>query len=136
MPKPRSFRFDDSLLAALEERARERGESATALAERFLREGLRREDHPLITFREGAAGRRAALIGTRLDVAQLIATLRESDNSVEAAAEYLEIPEASVRAAVRYYAEFQDEVDAWRELVQAIADREEEAWRREKAILA
>jgi uncharacterized protein (DUF433 family) len=136
MPKPRSFRFDDSLLAALEERARERGESATAVAERFLREGLRREDHPLITFREGAAGRRAALIGTRLDVAQVIETLRESDNSVEAAAEYLEIPEASVRAAVRYYAEFQDEVDAWRELVQAIADREEEAWRREQAILA
>ena len=136
MPKPRSFRFDDSLLAALEERARERGESATAVAERFLREGLRREDHPLITFREGAAGRRAALIGTRLDVAQVIETLHESDNSVEAAAEYLEIPEASVRAAVRYYAEFQDEVDAWRELVQAIADREEEAWRREQAILA
>ena len=136
MPKPRSFRFDDSLLAALEERARERGESATAVAERFLREGLRREDHPLITFREGAAGRRAALIGTRLDVAQVIDTLRESDNSVEAAAEYLEIPEASVRAAARYYGEFKDEVDAWRELVQAIADREEEAWRREQAILA
>jgi uncharacterized protein (DUF433 family) len=90
----------------------------------------------LITFREGAAGRRAALIGTRLDVAQVIATLRESDNSVEAAAEYLEIPEASVRAAARYYGEFKDEVDAWRELVQAIADREEEAWRREQAILA
>jgi uncharacterized protein (DUF433 family) len=136
MPKPRSFRFDDTLLAALEERARQRGETATSVAERFLREGLRREDHPLITFREEAGGRRAALVGTRLDVGQVIDTLRASDNSVEATAEYLDIPDASVRAAVRYYADFQDEVDAWRERVRSIADREEEAWRREQAILA
>jgi hypothetical protein len=66
----------------------------------------------------------------------VIDTLRASDNSVEATAEYLDIPEASVRAAVRYYADFQDEVDAWRERVRSIGDREEEAWRRERAILA
>jgi uncharacterized protein (DUF433 family) len=136
MPKPRSFRFDDTLLRALEERARQRGESATSVAERFLREGLRREDHPLIAFREEAAGRRAALVGTRLDVADVIETLRASDNSVEATAEYLGIPEAAVRAAVRYYAAFQDEVDEWRERTRAVADREEEAWRRERAVLA
>jgi uncharacterized protein (DUF433 family) len=136
VPKPRSFRFDDTLLRALEERARQRGESATSVAERFLREGLRREDHPLIAFREEAAGRRAALVGTRLDVADVIETLRASDNSVEATAEYLGIPEAAVRAAVRYYAAFQDEVDEWRERTRAVADREEEAWRRERAVLA
>jgi uncharacterized protein (DUF433 family) len=136
MPKPRSFRFDDTLLAALEERARQRGESATSVAERYLREGLRREDHPLITFREEAAGRRAALVGTRLDVAHVIDTLRESDNSVEATAGYFEIPESSVRAAVRYYAAFKDEVDEWRQRTRAIADQEEEAWRREQAVLA
>ena len=136
MPRPRSFRFRDSLLAALQARARERGESATALAERYLDEGLRREDHPLISFREGAAGRRPALVGTRLDVDQVIDTLRESKNSVEAAAEYLAVPETYVRAAVRYYADYPDEVDAWRERRRAIADREEEAWRREQAILA
>ena len=66
----------------------------------------------------------------------MIDTRRESDNSTEATAEYLEIPEESVRGAVRYYAEFRDEVDAWREHVQAIADREEEAWRREQDVLA
>jgi hypothetical protein len=41
-----------------------------------------------------------------------------------------------VRAAVRYYADFRDEVDAWRERTRAVAEREEEAWRREQAILA
>lgn len=136
MARPRSFRFSDALLAALQERARERGESANALAERYLSEGLRREDHPLIAFREGAAGRRAALVGTRLDVAQVIDTLRESGNSISATAEYLDIPEQHVRAAVRYYGEFRDEVDEWRERIRTIAEREEEAWRREQAILA
>jgi uncharacterized protein (DUF433 family) len=136
MARARSFRFSDALLASLQERARERGESANALAERYLEEGLRREEHPLIAFREGAAGRRAALVGTRLDVLQVIDTLRESANSVDATAEYLDIPEQYVRAAVRYYAEFRDEVDEWRERMRAIAEREEEAWRREQAVLA
>jgi uncharacterized protein (DUF433 family) len=136
MPRPRSFRFPDTLLASLQERARERGESANALAERYLEEGLRRDAHPLIAFREGAAGRRAGLVGTRLDVSQVIDTLRASDNSVAATAEYLDIPEPYVRAAVRYYADFRDEVDEWRERMRALAAREEEAWRREQAILA
>jgi uncharacterized protein (DUF433 family) len=136
MSRPRSFRFPDTLLAALQERARERGESANAVAERYLEEGLRRDDHPLIMFREAAAGRRAALVGTRLDVSQVIDTLRESDNSIGATAEHLDIFDPHVRAAVRYYAEFRDEVDEWRERMRALAAREEEAWRREQAILA
>ena len=135
MSRPRSFRFPEALLGSLQSRARERGESANALAERYLEEGLRRDEHPLIVFREGAAGRRAALVGTRLDVAQVIDTFRESDNSVDATADYLGIPEQHVRAAVRYYADFRDEVDEWRERTYAIAEREEEAWRREQAIL-
>lgn len=136
MTRPRSFRFSDSVLASLQQRAGERGESANSLAERYLDEGLRRDDHPLIGFREGGGGRRAALVGTRLDVSQVIDTLRESDNSVEATADYFGIPEQSVRAAVRYYSEFRDEIDEWRERVRAAAEREEDAWRREQAILA
>jgi uncharacterized protein (DUF433 family) len=136
MSQPRSFRFSERILASLQDRARELGESTNALAERFVDEGLRRETHPLIAFREGTAGRRAALVGTRLDVSQVIDTLRESDNSVPATAEYLHLPEQHVHAAVRYYADFRDEVDAWREKMRAIAEREEEAWRREQALLA
>jgi uncharacterized protein (DUF433 family) len=136
MTRPRSFRFPNTLLVSLQRRAQERGESANALAERYVEEGLRRDEHPLIVVREGAVGRRPALAGTRLDVAQVIDTLRESDNSVGATAEYLGIPEQHVRAAVRYYAEFREEIDEWRERVREVAEREEEAWRREQAILA
>src|SRR5712691_9754998 len=136
MTRPRSFRFAASLLAALEERARDRGETASAVAERYLEEGLRRDRHPLVIFREGAAGRRPALAGTRVDVAQVIDTLRASDNSIEDAAEYLALPEAYVRAALSYYADYRDEIDAWRERMHTIAEREREAWQREQAVLA
>lgn len=131
-----SFRLARRLLAALQGRARESGLSMTALAERYLDEGLRREQHPLIVFREGAAGRRATLAGTRLDVWQVIETVRQSDKSTEDAAAYLAIPEPWVRACVRYYADYPDEVDEWTERMHSIAEREEDAWRREQAVLA
>jgi uncharacterized protein (DUF433 family) len=131
-----SFRFASRVLEALHHRAREAGLPMTALAERYVDEGLRRDEHPLIVFRDGAAGRRAALAGTRLDVWQVIETVRHSDNSTHEAAEYLAIPEPWVTACVRYYADYTDEVDEWTERLHAIAEREEDAWRRTQAVLA
>lgn len=136
MSRPRSFRLDASLLAALQSRAREAGETVSAVAQRYLDEGLRMDRHPLVVFRDGAGGRRPALAGTRLDVAHVIETLRASENSISETAGYLGIPDTHVRAAVRYYAEFQDEVDEWLERMRAANAREEEAWQREQSVLA
>jgi uncharacterized protein (DUF433 family) len=132
----RSFRLETGLLEGLQRQARQSGESLTALAERYLDEGLRHEEHPLIVFRTGATGRRAALAGTRLDVAQVIDTVKHSGNSTHEAAEYLSIPEPWVRACVRYYADFREEVEEWGERIRAVAEREEDAWRRSRAALA
>lgn len=131
----RSFRLTRSLVEALQGRAQERGESANALAERLIDEGLRREEHPLIAFRDGAAGRRAAIVGTRLDVWQVIDTLRTSSKSTAETAAYLQVPEPWVQAAVRYYVSYPDEVDSFAERVKAAAEREQELWRRQQAVL-
>ena len=108
MARTRTFRLPDELIAFLEDRAREQGESANALAERLLEEGLRRDRHPLIYFRERGAGRRHGLVGTRLDVAHIVDTFELEDNSVSATAEYFSQPEHYVRAALRYYADYRD----------------------------
>ncbi|HEV2998146.1 MAG TPA: DUF433 domain-containing protein [Solirubrobacteraceae bacterium] len=130
-----AFRFDRATIARLRRRAQETHAPQTALAERYIEEGLRHDEHPLISFREGEAGRRPALIGTRLDVADVITTIRQNENSVEEAADYLEIPVEHVEACVRYYADYKEEVDAWIERSREIAERERERWERRQQAL-
>ncbi len=134
--RQRSFRLAVDTLERLERRARERGQSVNTLAARLIEEGLRGEDHPLIYFREGAAGRRPALLGSRVDVGQVIQTLRDHDHSVADTVEYLGQPEPKIRAAMRYYAEFRDEVDAWTQRMAEIARREEETFGRQQTGVA
>ena len=133
--QPLALRARPGTLDRLRRRARESGQTQTALAERYIEEGIRTDEHPLIHFRDGRGGRRPAIAGTRLDVRQVIETLRQNDNSIEATADYLELPAQKIRAAVRYYAEYQAEIDEWIERARAISAREEERWHREQRLV-
>ena len=92
--------------------------------------------HPGIVFRSGAAGRRPALAGSRIDVWKVIERLRDNENSIEETAWVLGLPAAVVRACVSYYAEHQDEIDEWTARMHDYSERAEQAWRREQALLA
>ncbi len=131
-----SLRVAEAAVVELERAAGRRGLSRNELAERYLIEGVAQDEFPQIAFRDGALGRRAILLGTRLDVWQVLETVRNHANSVEAAAEYLDLPAERVRAAVRYAAAHKDEINeiATRE-VEAAA-RAEELWRAEQELLA
>lgn len=131
-----SFRFNPRTVERLRRRSHEVGAPQAALAERYIDEGMRIDEHPGIYFRDGGSGRRPAVLGTRLDVAQIIETLRQNENSIAETAEYLDIAPAQVEAAVRYYAAYRDEVDEWIEQSRAIAERERELWRRQQDALA
>jgi uncharacterized protein (DUF433 family) len=132
----RSFRLSPRTLDLLGERAAETSESRNALAERLLDEGVRIDRHPLIRFRGGASGvRRPALVGTRLDVSHVVDTVRGESGDVAAAAEYLGVSEALVRAAIDYYADFTAEVDAQRAGDIAFAQRERERSERARRVL-
>src|ERR1039458_5012555 len=58
-----SVRLDEALAERLRMRARAAGESLSDRLRRYAEEGARREEHPLIMFRDGPAGRRAGLLG-------------------------------------------------------------------------
>ncbi len=131
-----SFRFDPITVKRLKDHAAEAGGGQTALAERYIEEGIRRDEHPLIYFREAAAGRRPALLGSRLDVGDVITTIRQNEGSVAEAAEYLEVPVEQLEAAVRYYGEYRDEIDELIERAALAAERERERWRRSQEALA
>jgi len=132
-PKPFSIRMSARTLARLDERARRRSEPKTRMAERLIDEGLRMEDHPGITFRDGPTGRRAALAGGP-DVWEIIETLQGTgltgENAIAATAAWGSLALAQVRAAVRYYAEYRDEVDERIRLNREEAERQRLSWQR------
>jgi uncharacterized protein (DUF433 family) len=133
----RSFRLSARTVELLDAEAEVAGESRNALADRLLGEALRVERHPLIRFHQGAAGRRQPLVtGTRLYVHQVIGTLRASDSDVDEAASYLGITARQVRAALDYYADFRDEVDADAEAAQRVEATERDRWERQQRALA
>jgi hypothetical protein len=131
--KPFSIRMSARTLARLDERARRRSESKTRTAERLIDEGLRMEDHPGITFRDGPTGRRAALAAGP-DVWEVIETLQGTglagQAAVAATARWGNLTDAQVRTAVGYYAEYRDEVDERIRLNRQEAERQRAAWQR------
>jgi len=133
----RSFRLARQTAERLDAAAETSGETRNALADRLLREALTIEKHPLVRFQYGPARRREpGLAGTRLHVRDVIATVRAHENSVDAAATYLSLPCPIVAAAVAYYADHTEEIDAdiaWAENA-ALAERDH--WERQQAILA
>ena len=134
--EPFAARFSRATLAHLNERAVRVGANKTALAERYVEEGLRMDEHPLIYFRNGAAGRRPALLGTRLDVWQVIETVRQNENAPADAAEYLDLPQSHVEACIKYYLSYEREIDEWIAREREAADEAEHAWRRRQAMFA
>jgi uncharacterized protein (DUF433 family) len=118
------------LLDRVERRAGELGVTQTALVERYVEEGLRMDDHPGIAFVDEAAGRRARVAGTGLDVWQIVETVLDNAGSTAEAAAYLAVSEVVVHRAMRYYADHPEEIDRWIEGNARYAELEERAARR------
>lgn len=74
------------------------------------------DEHPLIRFVDGPAGRRARLIGTGKDVWEVIAVVRDNRGDAGDAAGYLELPLGLVQAAMTYYGAYPVEIDQWIDL--------------------
>jgi hypothetical protein len=130
MSHPLSVRLSDATLGRLGARARRVHLPPRTLAQRYVEEGLRMDEHPLIRFADGPAGRRARLLGTGKDVAEVIAVVRGNNGDAAESARYLEIPLGFVQAAIAYYGTYTAEVD------QEIGDNEQEIAETHAAYLA
>ena len=107
-----SVRLDDRLAERLRLRARAAGESLSDRLRRYAEEGARRDEHPMITFRDGPTGRRAGLIGGPdvWEVAMWIDDLGPvKDPAAELAADGI-LTWAQIDAAVAYRAAYPDEI--------------------------
>lgn len=136
---PFTARFPKSLIDRLSRRSSHLSASRARMAERYIDEGLRMDEHPGIVFRDGPGGRRATVIGA-LDVWQIIAVINDQtvrgEQAIAAAAQWLGLDDAHIRVAVGYYGEFNDEIDALIDRNRIEADAAEAAWLRGIAALS
>ncbi len=128
MSQPLSVRLTEATIQRLGARAQRVHMRPRTLAQRYVEEGLRMDEHPLVRFAEGPAGRRARLVGTGKDVWEVIATVRDNGGDAAAAADYLEMPLGLVQAAITYYGAYPDEIDQWIDLNEQEAAEAHAAW--------
>ncbi|HEX3391439.1 MAG TPA: ribbon-helix-helix protein, CopG family [Solirubrobacteraceae bacterium] len=113
-----SVRLDEELAERLRLRARAAGESLSDRLRRYAEEGARREEHPLVTFREGPTGRRAGLLGGP-DVWEIAMWLDDLDDEPKSATTLVgesSLTLAQIDAVQRYRAAYPQEVTARIEL--------------------
>lgn len=109
-----SVRLEDSLAQRLRMRARAAGETLSDRLRRYAEEGVRRDEHPLITFRDGPTGRRAGLVGGPdvWEVVMWIEDLSDERESLAVLVEESKLTRAQIDAALRYRAGYPDEISA------------------------
>ena len=140
MSHPVSVRFHDPRVAdQLKAEAIARSASTSSLAEELIDEGLRDRRHPLVSFRDGPAGRRAHLVGGP-DVWEVVEGLVGGDvpvaERISRAVEVFGLPSQLVEAALAYYAEFTEEIDGQVGANRKAAEDAEAQWRRRQELLA
>ena len=114
---PFSMRLSDSTDRLVSEEAKRTRGTKGAVVEALAEEALRTRRFPGIAFRGSDWNRRPWVIGTALDVWEIVAASRSYATPGEMVSA-TDLTEPQVRLALAYHAEFPEEVDA------AIADNE------------
>jgi hypothetical protein len=130
-----TFRTRTEVLDQLQRRANQVHMPKTALAERYVQEGLEMDSYPGIVFRSGPSGRRAGLAGGP-DVWEVIEVLDTESNDLQRTAENLGLRVGLVEAALRFYASHQAETDAAIESNRQLMEEAAQAYRREQELLS
>lgn len=121
MATPTSIRFEPQVSRRLASYvSRHPGATRSAVAARYVDEGLRMDEHPGVVFRDGPAGRRAVVVGGP-DVWQVVQAVQagrtgEPELSDDRLLEMVEantgVPLRMIKTALDYWSAYPDEVDA------------------------
>jgi hypothetical protein len=143
-PSPSSIRFEPRVFERLSVFvAAHRDLTLSSATSRLVDEALRIREHPLITFNDGAAGRRARLVGGP-DVWEVIGAIRSvreaepalaGDEVLAVVAETSGTPEPFIRAALAYWSDYPEEVDGFLHRARTEAAQAQAAWERQQGLL-
>ena len=141
---PSSVRFEPRVLERLTAfLAVHREMSLSSATSRLVDEALRSHEHPLITFKDGPAGRRARLVGGPdvWEVIGAVRSVREGDPALAAdevlavVAETSGVPMPFLHAALAYWGDYPEEVDAFLDRARAEAAQAHASWERQQELL-
>ena len=141
---PSSVRFEPRVLERLSAFvAVHQDLTLSSATSRLVDEALRAREHPLITFKDGPAGRRARVVGGP-DVWEIIGAVRSvrvaepdlaGDEALVVVAETAGVPVPFLHAALAYWGDYPEEVDAFLDRARAEAAQAEAAWERQQELL-
>jgi hypothetical protein len=113
-----SVRLEEQLVDHIRLRAKAAGETLSDRLRRYTEEGVRRDEHPMITFRDGPTGRRAGLVGGP-DVWEVVMwseDLVDDSDPLETLCGDTGLSQPQVEASLRYSRAYPEEVHARIEL--------------------
>jgi hypothetical protein len=141
---PSSVRFEPRVLERLAAYVAVHQElTMSSATSRLVDDALRAHEHPLITFKDGPAGRRARVVGGP-DVWEIIGAVRSvreaepeltGDEVLAAVAETAGVPVPFLRAALAYWGDYPEEVDAFLDRARTEAGQAQAAWERQQELL-
>jgi hypothetical protein len=120
------------------------GLSLSSAANRLVDEALRMAEHPGIIFRPGPSGRRAAL-SAGPDIWEVIRAIKSArtaeselhdDDLLSLVSDNTGISPRLLSTAVRYWAAYPEEIDAEIVVAEAAEEAAEQAWLRERRLMA
>jgi hypothetical protein len=141
---PSSVRFEPRVLDRLTAFvAVHRDMTLSSATSRLVDEALRAREHPLVTFKDGPAGRRARLVGGPdvWEVVGAVRSVREAEPALAGeevlavVAETSGVPMPFLRAALAYWGDYQEEVDAFLDRARSEAARAQAGWERQQDLL-
>jgi uncharacterized protein (DUF433 family) len=109
--QPFSLRLAPELERFVSEEARRTRRSKGAVVESLADEAMRCRRFPGIAFRGSDWDRRAWVVGTALDVWEIVEAFQDF-GTVEAMVAGSDLSERPIRLALAYYAEYPEEIDA------------------------
>jgi hypothetical protein len=141
---PSSVRFEPRVLSRLNTYVAAHPDlSLSSASNRLVDEALRMHEHPLITFKDGPAGRRARVVGGPdvWEIVGAVRSIRESDPAITGdevlaiVAETSGVPMAFIRAALAYWGDYPEEVNAFFDRARTEALQAQAAWQRQQELL-
>lgn len=111
MSQPTTLRLPAATDELVRAEAKRTKRSKSAVLQAVADEGIRSRAFPGISFRDVDPRRRAWVVGTGLDVWEIIAAYKQLDESVERLVGETELSDAQARLAVAYYKRFPEEID-------------------------